>query len=205
MLIDCSNIVDSLAILNRHVEAITDQLADHAELLSRVVVHPQTSYPGRTHEHVLTQLLRKKLEPHIEDWAQDGRQQWQQLEAGLLGEKRQDMEELWTWAGDCVHEKVSNYIVQSDPYTFEERRNGIENVNTGLRMNWFDEEDDEDEEDGNDVAGEPMEGLQATRIGTSEDGHDGTMPPGDIQSGVRGPGKSLEELIRLATTGLEVG
>ena len=38
-----------------------------------MAVHPSTNFPGRTQEPVLLQLLRKKLEPDIETWADQGR------------------------------------------------------------------------------------------------------------------------------------
>jgi len=37
-------------------------------------VYPQTTFPVRSHETILTSLLRRKLLPEDEEWEQQGRQ-----------------------------------------------------------------------------------------------------------------------------------
>lgn len=52
---------------------LLDILQQHSATFQRVVVYPSPNYPGRTQEHVLSQLLRKKLEPQVETLVEDGR------------------------------------------------------------------------------------------------------------------------------------
>lgn len=49
-------------------------MAQHADLFRRIVVHPDPMYPGRTEEQILTSLLRKKLEPDVEQVAERARE-----------------------------------------------------------------------------------------------------------------------------------
>ncbi|KAJ3494908.1 hypothetical protein NLG97_g3770 [Lecanicillium saksenae] len=57
----------SAQILQRNLQTVLDSLSENSELFTRIAIHPSTNYPGRTQENVLTQLLRKKLEPDVEE------------------------------------------------------------------------------------------------------------------------------------------
>lgn len=94
---------------------------------------------------MLGQLLRKKLEPGVEDWVAKGKEIGEQ---GAREEKtRQDIMELWTWAGMAANELARGHQWGGD-FTQEEFEGGLENVVTGLRrqLNWEEEDEDEDEE-----------------------------------------------------------
>ncbi len=56
------------------MSSLLEIVEHHAHLFRRVVVHPSTNYPGRTQEHILWQLLRKKLEPDVESSAERARE-----------------------------------------------------------------------------------------------------------------------------------
>jgi mediator of RNA polymerase II transcription subunit 8 len=142
-------------------------------LLASLAVYPLPAYPGRSEEGLLEQLLRKKLEPGVEDWVERGR------DAGLAatraantstatatGEQpqpqmsRDELREIWAWAGGAANEQARAHPWGGD-FTREEVEQGVEGVQTGLRRKLrapgedesSDEDDDEDEdEDMEDVA-----------------------------------------------------
>ncbi|KXX83221.1 Mediator of RNA polymerase II transcription subunit 8 [Madurella mycetomatis] len=64
----------SSAILQQNIRSIRDLTTDNADLFQRIAIHPSTNFPGRTQEHVLLQLLRKKLEPDVESWVEEARE-----------------------------------------------------------------------------------------------------------------------------------
>lgn len=115
--------------------------------MASLAVFPLPSYPGKTQEPLLGQLLRKKLEPNVEDWVVKGKEI---AEQGAREEKsRQDILELWTWAGMAANELARGHEWGGD-FTSEEFEGGLENVVTGLKrqLDWEEENEDEDEETG---------------------------------------------------------
>ena len=95
---------------------------------------------------MLNQLLRKKFEPHVEDWVDEGRLAGEEVvkEKDDGGGGRDEIIELWEWAGMAANEQARKHEWGGD-YTLEEIEGGIENVVTGLRD---EEESDEEEGDG---------------------------------------------------------
>ncbi|KAL1879339.1 hypothetical protein VTK73DRAFT_7176 [Phialemonium thermophilum] len=63
----------SAFILQQNLASLQGVITENADLFQRVAVHPSTNFPGRTQEPILLQLLRKKLEPEIETWVDEGR------------------------------------------------------------------------------------------------------------------------------------
>jgi mediator of RNA polymerase II transcription subunit 8 len=137
-------------------------------------VHPSTNYPGRTQEAVLQQLLRKKLEPDIEVWAEQGRDA--AAAAGVVdvggsgrgaGRDEDDEDEegyrpedgdgavagpladLWADIRDACLVRVEEYVQNEDQdaYTAEERAMGVEKVRTGLKRNLDEDSEDEDDDE----------------------------------------------------------
>lgn len=139
-----SSLQTSASILASNIESLTSHMSKHSDLLNRTVVYPSTNYPGRTQEGVLTQLLRKKMEPQVETWVEEGRATQGEIKDGGINERDED--ELLDWAKDWIGGRVAKYAMEEagDDYTVEERALGVENVNTGLKMK--DESDSEDEE-----------------------------------------------------------
>lgn len=135
-----------------------------------MAVYPLPQFPGRTQENLLGQLLRKKLEPNVEDWVAEGRKIGTEAEAqgDRAGLGREKMLDLWTWAGMAANEQARKHTWGGN-YTLEEKERGVENVVTGLRRRLKedpddssedeeDEEDDEDDDaDGDDPNGDKME------------------------------------------------
>ncbi|KAH8899284.1 choline sulfatase [Thozetella sp. PMI_491] len=135
----------SAFILQKNLDSIQQIMNENAMLFQRLVVHPSTNFPGRTQEHILLALLRKKLEPEIADC------------------------ELWEDAREACQERIAHYIrnESSQPYTAAERALGIENVRTGLKRNLDEESEDEeeDEEDDDVMMIDPPNGSGAPPTG----------------------------------------
>ncbi|KAM0422819.1 hypothetical protein ACHAPD_001285 [Fusarium lateritium] len=124
--------------------SLLESTNENADLFNRMAIHPSTNYPGRVHENVLLQLLRKKLEPDIEELVSQGLETSRLATPAGLESLENIWKELRAWLSDRVGYFAANE--NNDPYTAEERANGTENVRTGLRKG-IEDDDDEDEED----------------------------------------------------------
>ncbi|KAM0559415.1 hypothetical protein ACHAPJ_004443 [Fusarium lateritium] len=135
----------SAKILQKNLRSLLESTNENADLFNRMAIHPSTNYPGRVHENVLTQLLRKKLEPDVEELVSQG------LEASRLATPAglEALDNIWKELRAWLTERVGYFAANenNDVYTAEERANGTENVRTGLRRDIEEGEDDEDEED----------------------------------------------------------
>lgn len=164
----------------------------NSELFEKMVTYPSTNFPGRTQEGLLTHLLRKKLEPGVERWVDEGRAMAGQIETD------DGLEEKWRAARDLIGERVARAVVthRRDAYTAEEREIGIENVNTGLQKPMkFGGGDGDSESDADEDEDEEMKDLEVAKDGTGP-----TLEPGvkNVQGNVR----SLDEIVRFMMTGL---
>ena len=139
-----------------------------------MTVYPTHEFPGQTEEVLLSQLLRKKLEPNVEDWAAEGRkiaiEASAQSSNGGLGPS--ELQDLWSWAGLAANEQARKHTWGGN-YTLKEKEMGVENVVTGLRRKLkedpdesSDEDEDEDEEEGGD--GDEMEIVAVRRKSTGD-------------------------------------
>lgn len=142
----------------------------------------------------MTQLLRKKLEPPVENWVDEGRAIAQDATVA----KGED--EFLTWAQNWAKERVTKYVEgeNGDDYTVEEREQGIENVNTGLRSDYDQDESvksNEDEEMAD--VGVAVTSAKRTSLGQVE------YDLGEVkkQSNANSKVRSVEEILRFATTG----
>ncbi|KAG5999101.1 hypothetical protein E4U43_002275 [Claviceps pusilla] len=137
----------SAQILQRNLQSVLESLNDNADLFTRMAIHPSTKYPGRTQENILTQLLRKKLEPDVEELVQKGREtaRWATPE-GLAA-----LQAIWGELREWTQGRIAEYVRDEagDVYTKEERRTGVRSVRTGLRRALDEESDDEEGGDGN--------------------------------------------------------
>jgi mediator of RNA polymerase II transcription subunit 8, fungi type len=175
----------------------------HSELFEKMVAYPSTNFPGRTQEGLLGHLLRKKLEPGVERWVEEGRAiALTSSEAGSgQGEPEDELEQKWKAARDFIGERIARAAVthRRDDYTAEEREMGIENVNTGLRRPMKlggGEGDSESDEDGSED--EEMEDVEVVK-----DGAGGLKLEVGIEQKVHGGNaRSLDEIARFMTTGL---
>ena len=174
----------------------------NAQLLKEAHAYPTSSFPGHAHEYMLSQLLRKKLEPGAEDWIYEHTTKRQaEQKANGVGKHDHamtddDLRELWSWASETsraiVFPMVDDGGAMSDNYTIAEREAGVENVATGLKGDLYrDCEDDEDDED-DDMDENDMEDIvpsgQSAR--SDEEEFDPSLPP-----------MPLENVLRFMTTG----
>jgi mediator of RNA polymerase II transcription subunit 8 len=144
-------------------------------MFQRLAIHPSTNFPGRTQEHILTQLLRKKLEPDVESWVEEARATARSVgvdasklaggvhrrgehdydDEGTYGMDEDDddatqdpFSEQWTDMLENFQQTLQQYVTVQvkKKYTAEERAAGVENVRTGLRQT-LEESDEEDEDE----------------------------------------------------------
>ncbi|RDA86419.1 hypothetical protein CP532_6476 [Ophiocordyceps camponoti-leonardi (nom. inval.)] len=140
-----SSLQASAQILQRNLQTVLDSLSENTDLFSRMAIHPATNYPGRTQEGVLTQLLRKKLEPDVEELVVAGRE----AAALVTPEGIVALEGIWDELRQWTHERIATYVRDEAGrvYTAEEREGGVDRVRTGLRRALEEESDDDDEEE----------------------------------------------------------
>ncbi|POS86704.1 hypothetical protein EPUL_002190, partial [Erysiphe pulchra] len=135
----------SAVILANNIQALTSHLSKNSDLLSSTVVYPTPNYPGREQEGLLGQLLRKKFEPEVESWVENGKKTAIELK------DVEEEEELKTWAAEWIALRVAKYAIEEagNMYTAEEKEKGLENIRTGLKNppKIDDYEDDDDDDD----------------------------------------------------------
>lgn len=195
-----------------------------------MAVFPLETYPGKTQEGLLGQLLRKKLEPEVEDWVAQGRHAAE--EAGMGDEDRKEkMEELWSWAGMAANELARGHEWGGE-FTREEKEKGVENVQTGLmrrrrggvgELGEEEEEEEEEEEDDDDDEEEEaeedkmeivqmqtdvIEGAAAAAEGGNElkipaEHEDEKKPESKETTPPLPPPLSLEQVLKFLVTGIE--
>ncbi|OHE96675.1 RNA polymerase II mediator complex component Med8 [Colletotrichum orchidophilum] len=134
-------------ILLRNLQSLLETLTENTHVFQHLHVFPDVAYPGRVHENILLQLLRKKLEPGVEEWVERGRETTRELRTSPDGEAR--LEEVWCDVREWTVERVQKYVLEEagDVYTEEERHRGVENVRTGLKRGLEEEEDDEESDE----------------------------------------------------------
>lgn len=93
----------------------------------------------------MTQLLRKKLEPDVEELVAKGRETAKLATPEGVAELQQIWDELRAW----THSRIATYVRDEagQVYTKEEVESGVENVRTGLKRDIDEDDDDEDDED----------------------------------------------------------
>ena len=155
---------NSANLLYHNLDSLHKVLAGAQPLLANAHVYPLPSYPGRTQEDLLTQLLRKKLQPQVEDWIANGERHAANNAIDLNHANGSSpnptaspqpmsttqLTDLWEWAGREGN-RIGAEMGQDafdDVFTLEEHELGIETVVTGLRRKLWDSDDEDDEEEG---------------------------------------------------------
>jgi len=164
-------------ILFQNLASVSAHLTTHAPLLNAMAIYPLPSFPGREQENLLQQLVRKKLDPSVEDWVEQGRREGEEIAAMNDGGGARDITELWKWAGPAANDQATEQKWGGD-YTLEEIEGGMENVTTGLVGGDVSDEDEEDDK---------MAGMKTTR-GPEE---------------VEGPAMSMGEILKFLAKGEE--
>lgn len=128
-----------------------------------------------------------------------------QQEGGARGQD----EELWSWASGWINERVMNYALHEagKNYTVEERKMGIDKVNTGLRRKPEDDESSEDEadddDDDDDDEDEEMEdaGVKVTTARRTSTGQV-EFGMGELKKDAGGKSRTVKDILVLATSGI---
>lgn len=111
-------------------------------------VYPTHEFPGHTEADLLGLLLRKKLEPNVEDWATEARKlATEQPRSGALTHSA--LQHLWSWAGPAANAQARKHTWGGN-YTLDEVEMGVESVVTGLRRKLTVDRDEESEEEDDD-------------------------------------------------------
>ncbi|KAI9702374.1 MAG: mediator of RNA polymerase II transcription subunit 8 [Candelina mexicana] len=206
-------------ILQQNLLSLSQHLTTHAALFSSLSVYPLPSFPSKPQEALLGQLLRKKLEPHIEDYVELGRSTASPLSTtatsnnsaisptfaapsgdgsgGALG--LADLEELWDWARLAANEEARKRMGLG-AFTLEEREGGVENVVTGLRRKL-----EEDTSSGETSSGEDEEMEDGGKVETVDAPAAKRKVPEVARKSpeFRGPPLPLEDIMRFMSTGAE--
>ncbi|KAH8650643.1 mediator complex, subunit Med8 [Tricladium varicosporioides] len=193
------SIQNSASILATSMQTLTGHLETHSDAFNKIVVHPSTNYPGREHENVLGQLLRKKPEPAIETAVEAAR-------IVGLASKDDHEEELWNWSRDWVEERLRTFAATEAPddFTAEERERGLENVNTGLRRK-LDErrpgvDDDESEDESDEDEEMENNAMEVTSVGSTGSGQV-QFGLGPVRKDPNAKARTEDEILRFATSG----
>lgn len=122
-------------ILTQVTSSITNHIATNADLLSTLVAYPSTNFPGRTQEPLAGHLLRKKLEPKVEAWVDEGRAVGKEANdngEGKDSEGKDTMEADWYQAAGWTAGKAQKFMDESE----------------GRKEEMKEEEEEEEREDG---------------------------------------------------------
>ncbi|CZT12237.1 related to Mediator of RNA polymerase II transcription subunit 8 [Rhynchosporium agropyri] len=193
----------SASILASNIETLTTLMSKNADLLNRTVVYPSTNYPGRSQEAILTQLLRKKLEPSVESYVSEARTSQSQFAETATPTSEKESTELLNFALDWLGGRIVKYVTEdAGDYTIEERERGIDNVNTGLKRKL--DEDASEEDDTDEDEDKEMEdvGVAVTKVRRSSAGEVefelSEVKKIDPDAKMR----NIEDILRFATTGV---
>jgi mediator of RNA polymerase II transcription subunit 8 len=149
-----SSLQSHSALISNNLKNVSEQLAEHQELLSSIVVYPLPQFPGRTQEHILQQLLRTKLEPEVEEWVERGQEIAHTASSDLsLRLSDSDLDQLWESAPQDASKEGMKQKWGAD-YTLAEVQMGVEHVKTGLKRELKIPEDDNEETVEDDEEGE---------------------------------------------------
>jgi hypothetical protein len=103
------HVIPSLTISRKEIEAVHPAVTSHltvlydilsdpakSQFLKQAHVYPTPQYP-REAEHILESLLRKRLQPPVQDWLEHSLTLGRNLESS--SQPVAHLEELWEWAG----------------------------------------------------------------------------------------------------------
>ncbi|EEH46986.1 uncharacterized protein PADG_03084 [Paracoccidioides brasiliensis Pb18] len=199
-----SSLQSQATIISNNLLNVSQQLTDHHDLFASLVAYPTPQFPGRTEASLLSQLLRTKLEPRVEDWVFQGLSMGNadatRLRTGLT---EHQLAELWQWAPVEANMEARKRNWGGN-YTLEEREMGVKNVVTGLRRNLSEEESgsesgSEEECEGLEGPGMEVVGMQRRPGGSGvqfEISSAGHGPPAQLSTAL-----SLEDVFRFMMTG----
>lgn len=177
----------------RHLQAISDLFETNRTFFESTVAYPIPAFVDRSHENIVTEVVRKKLEPSVEDWVDRG------MDTGTKIDERQDLDHLWS----LVHSKSVASVTQipwASDFTVDEARSegGIDAVHTGLRrkLNKGGEEaDDESDDDEADIDDEAKDESHKMDIDT-------TATNNNNQPVSSGPVLPMDQVLKFLNSGI---
>ena len=176
-------IQNQASIIGGYLDGVSTHLRRNQDILSSLNAYPLPTFPGHTQQGLLDQLLRKRVEPSVEDWLDRGRHTAEStFGAGQDALTAEELRAIWQWA-PLELEKAYNAEHFHGDYTRAEVETGVDKVKSGLRRRlndnipdppkWDenghiideddDEEDEEDEEDEGDEGAEDLQVVGARR------------------------------------------
>lgn len=176
-----------------------DVFNSNRQFLKEAHAYPLTSFPGHTQEALLGQLLRKKLEPRVEDWIDEytvkAERESVQINGTKAGEGKsglggESLAELWRSASTTSQGIVGPMLEEGgdfeDDYTLAEREAGVENVVTGLKRKLYGEDESQDgDEDDEDETKNNVEDVMPSTKDRMEAGIDTSLPAMPLDSVLR--------------------
>ncbi|KAK3722925.1 mediator of RNA polymerase II transcription subunit 8 [Vermiconidia calcicola] len=214
----------SAQALSFNLQQLMDTFNAHRQFLKEAHAYPLTNFPGHTQEGLLGQLLRKKLDPGVENWIEEhatGKQHKDdagaQMNGGVDHGRLSDAElrELWNWAGPTSDGIVRPMLEDDgefqDDFTIAEREAGVEIVVTGLKRKLGGASEDASEDEDEDDEGDEMEDVMPSGSGSGPGGMrlpwempsgDGTGNPENDAGDTSLPPMPLESLLKFATAGV---
>ncbi|KAL9035802.1 MAG: hypothetical protein Q9180_004655 [Flavoplaca navasiana] len=163
-----TSLTTRFTLLSTHLTHLCNLLHTHASTLNNLSVFPLPTFPAKEQENVLLQLLRKKLEPAVEEWVAEGARVGRGVDVaggwdGGRKEEGMDQEkwrELWDWGPVKANEEARGYEWFTGEWTGEEMEGGMD-VDAG------EEEGEDGEEDGK--GEEREEGVEEMKAVKMED------------------------------------
>ncbi|KAH0565661.1 hypothetical protein GP486_000935 [Trichoglossum hirsutum] len=181
-------------IISTNLLTLSAHLQNHRALFNSILVYPLPSFPGQSQENLLQLLLRKKLDPRVEDWVERGHTSGLTCETFTSEEGKtkltaNELIELWEWAGRAANEEAKRRTWADDEeFTLEEREGGTANMAVGLKRRL---ETDENEEGG--VEGDAEMGASTAERRKESEGKKVVVNDA--------PPLRLEEILRFTSTG----
>ncbi|CAO1596313.1 mediator of RNA polymerase II transcription subunit 8 [Xanthoria calcicola] len=164
-----TSLTTRFTILSTNLHTLSTLLHKHAATLDHMSVFPLPRFPS-AQENLLGLLLRKRLEPGVEEWVEEGGMVGDMVagigggggggrggggdngdgggEEGEKGMQREEWRELWEWGPVRANEEARGYEWFTGEYTREEREVG------GMDVDGGEEEEEEEKEDGDGARGE---------------------------------------------------
>ncbi|KAI4226678.1 MAG: hypothetical protein L6R36_002991 [Xanthoria steineri] len=179
-----TSLTTRFTILSTNLHTLSTLLHTHASTLDHMSVFPLPRFPS-AQENLLGLLLRKRLEPEVEEWVEEGGKVGDMVAGGAAGvggedkeggggaggaggggdrEKamqREEWRELWEWGPVRANEEARGYEWFTGEYTKEEREVGGMDVDGGEEG---EEDEEKDDGDGGGTRGEEEEGAMAKTV-----------------------------------------
>ncbi|KAL8806648.1 MAG: hypothetical protein Q9182_001176 [Xanthomendoza sp. 2 TL-2023] len=151
-----TSLTSRFSILAQNLSSLTTHLSSaSSNRLNNMAVFPlpTKNFPAATAEQegVLLQLLRKKMEPGVEGWVEEGGRWAVGLGEGGGGEM---WRELWEWCPVKANEEARGYEWFVGEWTRGEREAGMDE----------EEEDEEEDGEGNEGEGEGGEDVGGEKV-----------------------------------------